>query len=138
MKKILSFTGFALCLGMALAQDGFAKGGVTPGMASCCLGPRIGLEMNEGIPIRTEEWINAFIFPIVPFEAYDKVGFKGCLASCFLGPRVGMQLKERKIRTKEWVTLIPVVGLIPRAMIAIEAGQGKTMTEIEAKEGLKK
>jgi len=31
------------------------KGGVMPGLASCIVGPRVGLEMNEGVPMTTFE-----------------------------------------------------------------------------------
>ncbi|MFH1860192.1 MAG: hypothetical protein ABH870_04150 [bacterium] len=142
MKKILGMFVLLLvvqvvCFSIASA-DTAKKGGMTPAFASCLLGPRIGLEMNEGTPIRMEEWVNAFLFPIVPFEAFDKNGMKGCLTSCCICPRAGLELKERKIRSMEFMQLIPYVGLIPRAMIALEAYQGKTMTEIEKAENLKK
>ncbi len=142
MKKMLGmivllFIVQIACFSLASA-DAAKKGRVMPAFASCCLGPRIGLELNEGIPIRTEEWVNAFLFPIVPFEAFDKNGMKGGFTSCLICPRAGMELKERKIRTTEWMQLIPYVGLIPRAMIALEAYKGKTMTDIEKAENLKK
>jgi len=115
---------------------------------SCCIGPRVGLEKNEGKPIESNEWIyfiGAFVpyvgVLIVAFAAWDiggDNGFKGFLASCCIGPRVGEQLHERKIRSAEWLMVIPVIGLIPRAMVALEAGQGKTMKEIEKEENLKK
>jgi hypothetical protein len=34
----------------------FAKGGMGPCLATCCLGPRVGLEMNEDTDIRGDEW----------------------------------------------------------------------------------
>lgn len=123
---------------VSLASAETKKGGATAFAASCCLEPRIGLELNEGVPIRVEEWVHIFLFPIVSFEAYDKNGLSGAAASCCLGPRVGMELNERKIRTLEWMQLAPYVGFIPRAIMAVEAYQGKTMTEIEQEEGLKK
>jgi len=142
MKKILGMLIVVVlvqmtCLSLALA-DTAKKGGPMPAVASCLLGPRIGLEMNEGSSIRTEEWINAFLFPIIPFEALDKNGMKGCLTSCCICPRAGLELKERKIRTLEWMQLVPVVGLVTRAIIVAETYQGKTMTEIEKAENLKK
>lgn len=142
MKKLLGmivllFVIQVACFSLASAATA-KKGGMMPAAASCLLGPRIGLEMNEGSSIRTEEWVNAFLFPIVPFEAFDKNGMKGCLTSCFICPRAGLEIKDRKIRTVEWTQLIPFVGFISRAMIAAEAYQGKTMTEIEKAENLKK
>ncbi|MDI6782115.1 MAG: hypothetical protein QME49_08450 [bacterium] len=142
MKKMLGMIVLLLVVQMACfslaSADAAKKGGMTPAFASCLLGPRIGLELNEGTPIRTEEWINAFLFPIVPFEALDKNGMKGCLTSCLICPRAGLELKERKIRNVELAQLIPVVGIITRAMITLEAYEGKTMTEIEKAENLKK
>ncbi|MEK7275060.1 MAG: hypothetical protein AAB296_02820 [Candidatus Desantisbacteria bacterium] len=142
MKKMLGMIVLLFVIQVAFlslaSADAAKKGGMTPAFASCCLGPRIGLELNEGTPIRTEEWVNAFLFPIVPFEAFDKNGMNGCLTSCCICPRAGLELKERNIRTIEWMQLIPCVGVIPRAMIAAEAYQGKTMTEIEKAENLKK
>ena len=118
-----------------------------PGLVSCILGPRIGLEMNEGEEVEDIEW--AMLLDYVAtgglvrlYVAYDH-GYKsaelsGCLASWCLGPRVGRELPERKIRTKEWLQCIPVVGIVPRALIALEAYHGKTMTEIAEEEGLSK
>ena len=120
-----------------------AEGGVGPMLGSCCLGPRIGLEMNEGQPIEVME-----VLPLVPYVgglfqlylAYDygykAAGGKGFLASCCLGPRVGKELNERKIRSKEWLRLIPVVNLYPWISTGVEAFQGKTMIEIEKDENL--
>ncbi len=142
MKKMLGmivllFVIQVACLSLASA-DATKKGGIMPACASCLLGPRIGLELNEGTPIRTEEWVHAFLFPIVSFEAFDKNGMKGCLASSCICPRAGLELKERKIRSVELTQLIPFVGIISRAIIAAEAYQGKTMTEIEKAENLKR
>lgn len=134
-----------------------AKGGVAPFLASCCLGPRIGLEMNEGSKIQVTEWINAFIFPIIPFQAamgesMADVNYMGAprviarnkksdggivpfLAGCCLGPRVGLEMNDgRGVRNLELFMLIPAVGFIPRVMIAAEAYQGKTMSSIAATE----
>jgi hypothetical protein len=132
------------CMG-TYAQAAEKKGGVGPFLGSCCLGPRIGLEMNEGVSVKTME-----IVQIAPYigglariylsydYGYKAAGAKGFLASCCIGPRVGKELPERKVRSKELMSLIPVIGIIPRVMIAIEAAQGKTMNEIERKEGLKR
>lgn len=61
MKKTLSI----ILIASILFSIGFsAKGGVVPCLATCFLGPRVGVEMNEGSKIRQMEWI-AFIGGIV-------------------------------------------------------------------------
>lgn len=54
MRKIV-----IMLLIVALFSQGlvYAKGGLGPCLASCFLGPRIGLEMNEGSKIRNAEWL---------------------------------------------------------------------------------
>lgn len=135
------------------AQQG--KGGFEPCLATCFLGPRVGLEINEGIPIQTEEWIRfgaGYVGAAVPvigpgisaaghfYAAYQlsgkKNGFSGFLASLFIGPRVGQQLDYRYIRTKEWLLLVPCVNLYPAISIPLEAYDGKTMTGIAREENL--
>lgn len=125
------------------------KGGLNPCLASFCIGPRVGLEMNEGKKIQTSEWIGfggqllGSIHPSLPtlargYMAYDTGGkqnsMTGFFASFFIGPRVGQELHERKIRTKEWLTFCG----IGTCLIGWEAYKGKTMTEIEVAEGLRK
>lgn len=147
MKKII-VTSLAL---LFLAQFHYAaatpenpdkKGGVGPFLASCCLGPRVGLELNENQQVRTVEWVRLVFSPVglvwSGSEGWKAAGPGGCLANVCIGPRVGNELKERKIRTKEWLLLVPVVNWVSRAMISIEALNGKTMTEIEEEEKLKK
>ena len=159
MRKILVVSlVIVLCTGLGIAQE---KGGIMPCLATCFIGPRVGLEMNEGIAIKQSEWIalggqvaSGVLSPVSrslggllsfggrAYMAYD-MGYKknninGALASFCLGPRVGNELDYRKIRTKEWLTLVPCVSIYPMITIPLEAYQGKTMTEIEAKEGLRK
>jgi len=130
------------------------------GLKSLFFGPRIGLEANEDQPVTFIEKANLFV-PLVPFQVYSENGIKGFAASAFLGPRVGMEIKERKIRKKEWLGLVPVIGvtyhlitshpskttvfievvsaaLLSRILPAIEAFRGKTMTGIERAENLKR
>jgi len=144
---------------MTLFASSFAyagEGGFAPCLASCLIGPRVGLEMNEGKQIETSEWImlGGQVIGAAPvigqiaavgtraYNAYvmgaQKNGFEGALASFFLGSRVGNELDTRKIRTKEWLQLIPCVCIYPLITIPLEAYNGKTMSEIEAKEGLRK
>ena len=132
------------------------EGGFVPCLASCCIGPRVGLEMNEGKEIQQSEWImlgGQLIggIPVIgqiattgtrAYMAYDmgakKNGLEGALASFFLGSRVGNELDYRKIRTMEWLKLIPCVCIYPAIAIPLQAYNGKTMTEIEVEEGLRK
>jgi len=135
----------------AATQEQDKKGGGGPFIASCCLGPRVGLELNEGQKIRNVEWIKAAsyapyvggVFGLVYIgwagsDGWKAAGPGGCLANVCIGPRVGDELPQRKIRTKEWLTLIPIVGIVPRLLISIEALNGQTMTQIEEEEKLKK
>ena len=137
-------------------------GGFGPALASCLLGPRVGLEMNEGIEeIHLSEWIalggslvagsaTGILLPIGnviytgtrAYMAYEmggkNNGFEGALAAFCIGPRVGNELHYRKIRNKEWLLLIPCINIYPLISIPLEAYHGKTMTEIEIAEGLRK
>jgi len=138
----------------------FNKYKIWPGIQSVLFGPRIGLEANEGKPVTFIEKANLFV-PIVPFLAYQENGIKGFMTSAFICPRAGMELKVRKIRTSEWFGLIPIVGasvhlilthhsrtyviteavsagILSRLLPAYEALRGKTMTEIEKKERIKR
>ena len=129
------------------------EGGLGPCLASACIGPRVGLEMNEGKKIQTSEWVTlggTLIFGSVPaiplgtraYMAYDTGGktngFEGFLASYFLGPRIGAEFHERRIRSDEWLMLVPCFNIYPYFSISMEAYQGRTMTEIEIAEGLRK
>ena len=153
-----------LFAGMILQAE--ETGGIKPFLASCCIGPRVGLEMNEGEKVTTSEkaaligqivgpCIGGCLFFIPPlsgctmgcitlgtrgYMAYDmgakENGITGFFASCCLGPRVGAELGERKIRIYEWLSFNGCC--IGRILTGFEAFQGKTMTEIEVKEGLRK
>lgn len=141
-------------------QQPVEPGGVMNGLKSLLFGPRIGLEANEGAPVTFVEKANLFV-PLAPFQAYTVNGYRGFLAGAFLGPRVGMELGERKIRTREWLGLLPVIGaavhlaqsdasttmviaevvvagFLSRLIPAIEALSGKTMSEIERRENLRR
>ena len=141
-KLICTLVTASLCC-LMVAAPVQAKGGAGPLLASCCLGPRIGLEMNEGIEIELLEFlcfapeVGDIIHLYVSYDyGYKAAGNKGFLASCCLGPRIGKELNERKIRTKEWLYLVPIVNLYAWAAIGMEAYSGKTMTEIAQEENL--
>ncbi|MFC1554433.1 hypothetical protein ACFL7D_07355 [candidate division KSB1 bacterium] len=142
------------------AQPEENRGGYMAGLKALFLGPRIGLESNENVPITFIEKANLFV-PLVPFSTYSSTGIKGAAASAFLGPRVGSQLNERKIRKVEWLGLIPVLGvtyhimtskpstsgvlmevsvaaLLSRIWPAWEAFRGKTMMDVERAEQLRR
>ena len=156
-KTPLVIISVILMLSFSFAQDQgtatVSKGGINPCLASCCIGPRVGLEMNEGKEIVTSEWIGfggSFLYlvhsslPMIgrAYMAYDRGattnGVEGFFASYFLGPRVGNELDHRKIRTMEWLRLVPCVNIYPAIAISLEAYNGKTMSEIEVKENLRK
>jgi len=133
-------------------------GGIGPALASCLIGPRVGLEMNEGNnEIHLSEWIalggslvggsaTGILQPIgsiittgsrayMAYEMGGKTnGLEGALASYCLGPRIGNELHYRKIRKNEWLQLCCIGSIF----ISLEAYNGKTMTEIEIEEGLRK
>ena len=144
MRKSPMIGGIALlfCVLMAAPAAQAGDGGIAPCLASCCLGPRIGLEMNEDIPVEMVEALAPFIGIVQLWVIYDygyrNAGVSGALASCCLGPRIGKQLNERKIRTMEWLRLVPVINLYAWASVGMEAYGGKTMTDVEAAENLTK
>lgn len=115
-----------------------AKGGCGPGCVALFIGPRVGLEMNDGKPVETAEWLRLIGIGILinNCEAFQQNGCVGCLLENFLGPRVGRQYHYRNVRVMEWIQL--VVSPIPQLIMAFEAYGGKTMTEIEAQEHLSK
>ena len=56
MKKVILVSILiVLLVGLMFAQE--KKGGVAPCLASCLVGPRVGLEMNEGQDVYQSEWI---------------------------------------------------------------------------------
>ena len=135
---IVLLCGIVIAASPVYAQS--TKGGVGPMLGSCLLGPRIGLEMNEGEEIQLMEVLplitGVFRLWISYDYGYNAAGYKGFLASCCIGPRVGKEFNERKIRDREFLYPIPIVNLYPWITIGIEAYQGKTMTEIAEEENL--
>ena len=146
MKKMISIMVCLCMLAALVPAPVHSAGGAGPFFASCCIGPRVGLEMNEGKSIKSIEWtafiVNLFLAPIGNLIAAISLGGPngtgGFFASCCIGPRVGEQLKKRRIRTWEWLRLVPVVNIVSAVVVAVEAGSGKTMVDIESKESLKK
>ncbi len=137
MRKVAILTLVLLVLATTSAIAG-DKGGCMPAALGCFLGPRIGLEYNEGKPVETTEWLRLVGIGVLinDYEAFQKNGCIGCLLENFLGPRVGRQYDYRNVRIVEWITL--VASPIPQVIMAFEAYQGKTMTEIEQQENLRK
>ena len=142
-KLICTLLAASFCCLIITAATVQAKGGAGPLLASCCLGPRIGLEMNGDVEIEFLEFlrlapaIGDIVHIYVSYDyGYKAAGFKGFLASCCLGPRIGKEFNERKIRTKEWLRLVPIVKLYAWAAVSMEAYGGKTMTEIAEEENL--
>ncbi len=62
----------ALYLGLAVAPMALAgkqyDGGPWPFLASCCIGPRVGLQMNEGVAVRDVEQFSWL--PVVGWFGY--------------------------------------------------------------------
>lgn len=99
-------------------------GGITPCFINCYIGPRSGLEYNEGRGIATMEWISLVFSParlIMALQAYQgktmsewakenamdsrpipapkgnaasKGGITACLVTCYFGPRVAFERNE--------------------------------------------
>ncbi len=170
MKKITVLLALLIFVSMASAIT--KKGGINPCLATCFLGPRVGVEMNEGTKIRNAEWIGlvgkvvfaplGYLYlaidptsgksmnqikreeglggPIISAPVpSEKGGPTSFLTSCCLGPRVALEANSgRNIRTMEWVTLIPLVNIVPVVYMCYESYSGKTMSEIAAAEGLDK
>jgi len=134
MKKIVICVIVVITLFSGTILHAEEKGGVVPCVVSWFVGPRVGLEMNEGKDIEMLEILGVVIPIVRAVPGFQSAGVTGGLIGCCLGPRVGAQYNERNVRTMEWLQLC-VVG---RIMIPIEAFQGTTMSEIEAKEGLRK
>lgn len=69
-RRLLNVLGLYLCLAvapMAIAGKQY-DGGPWPFLASCCIGPRVGLQMNEGVAVRDVEQFSWL--PIVGWFGY--------------------------------------------------------------------
>lgn len=112
-----------------------ASGGCYPFLLSCLCGPRIGTEYNEGQPVRIQEWLQiigiGYIWILI--ENTIKNGFTGFVYS-FAGARVGFEADQRKLRIVQ--ECLPFFLFPLRILPALEAYNGKTMTEIAKAEGL--
>lgn len=122
-----------LIAGLFLMNILAAKGGVTPFLASCCLGPRIGLEMNEDRSIRTMEWLR-----IVPYigwipavidgvNAFDGKSFNNHLVKEVGGSEIEVATPPE---TKGGITpLLASCCLGPR--IGYELNDGRSIRTVE-------
>jgi len=69
--------------------------------------------------------------------AEGKGGCGPCLVGCIWGPRTGYMYNEGvKLRTMEWLRLVPVVGYIAYLIELFDVMGGKTWSEVESAEGL--
>lgn len=69
--------------------------------------------------------------------AEGKGGCGPACIGCLFGSRAGYMYNEGvKIRTMEWLTLIPYVGGIFHLVNLVDVFQGKTWSEVESAEGL--
>lgn len=160
MKRVIPYLVIGVLIFATVGLQADEKGGFVPCLATCLIGPRVGLEMNEGVEVYQSEWImlggqvlggsivaTSSLGGLIQtatraYNAYEmgakKNGLEGGLASFFLGSRIGNELDYRKIRTVEWLQLVPCVCIYPAIKIPLEAYKGKTMSEIEVEEGLRK
>ena len=70
-------------------------------------------------------------------EIIHRSGLKSFFYSLCLGPRIGLEYNEgRKVRTSEALCWIPIFGWVLHFINAVDAGKGKTMSEVVSKEGL--
>ena len=163
MKKALVMF---LIIALLIPSMAFAKGGLGPCLATCCFGPRTGLEMNEGSAIRLTEWLRlvpmiGYVVPLYNgYEGYtgktmakvaaeEKLGGvrvqaaapaqKGGLVPGIVAFCFGPRvgLEMNEGRKIRTMELIGiVVPVIPSVLIALEANSGKTMSQVAAEEGL--
>ncbi len=156
MKKTLSV--IVLLIAFMLPSTVKAKGGAGPCLATCIFADtRIGLEMNEDKKIDNYDWIRFggnFIAPMIPVvggplgmaatvytsykNGYEQAGAKGCCVGYIWGNRPGRMFKDYKLRSKEVMSCIPVVGICSYFSIMHDAYKGKTLTEIIKEENLKR
>ena len=69
-RRLLDVLALYLCLAVAPMAVAGKKydGGPWPFLASCCIGPRVGLQMNEGVAVRDVEQFSWL--PIVGWFGY--------------------------------------------------------------------
>ncbi|MFC1497152.1 hypothetical protein ACFLS1_01590 [Verrucomicrobiota bacterium] len=68
--------------------------------------------------------------------AQGRGGFMGFIAGCCFGIRAGMDYNDGKeIHWREWIRIIPYVGLVIGIWDGIEGSQGKTRSEYAAEYG---
>jgi hypothetical protein len=145
MKKLLFLAVAAMTLGLGVASSVQAAGGVVPCIATCFFGdPRIGLYMNDGKSVETDDWISLVLNYVGGwgqiyngFKAYEasKEGSSFCVGYLW-GRRAGSEFKTTKLRTKEILMCIPVLDIYPCIAIPCEAYNGKTMSQVIKEEGL--
>jgi hypothetical protein len=142
MKKILisSIVAILSCLSPV-----WAAGGMEPCFATCCMGDtRIGLSMNEGKPIESNDWIRfggsfvpfvGFIIPL--YTSYTETENKGnfCVALLW-GHRAGREFDKYKLRDLEILRCIPIINIYPAIALSLEAYNGRTMSQVIQEEGL--
>lgn len=99
-------------------------GGIMPCLLTCYLGPRVGVEYNEGRAVSTMEWLQLVArigtlilafkamggttmseyakengldsrpIPAPKGNAASKGGITACLVTCYMGPRVALERNE--------------------------------------------
>jgi hypothetical protein len=136
MKKYLLLAVVAAVFGVSSVQ---AAGGFGPCLATIFLDPRLGLDMNEGKDIQTNDWLR-LLPPLSLYamyaEGYQTNGMKGCCVACIWGNRAGHDIDKYKLRSKEVLMCVPVVNIYPCIALPLEAYGGKTMSQVIQDESL--
>ena len=121
------------------AQD--EGGAMVPCLASCCLDPRLGYEMNEGKEIHMYDVLSLFgILRLIPAVDWGlaRSGAGGFCVTLFWGNRAGRDFKTTRLRGKELLLCVPVVNIVSAVLILSEVLGGKTWSEVEQAENLKR
>jgi hypothetical protein len=129
-KALLLFAAIVVCSFSSIQ----AAGGAGPCLATLLLDPRLGLYMNEGKSIETNDFIRYLINPLGSYLATKDKG--SCCVAVFWGNRAGQEFKTYKLRSKEVLMCIPVVNIYPCIALPLEAYSGKTFADVVKEEGL--
>jgi TolB-like protein len=124
---------------VAQVGTGREKGGMGPALASCCLDPRLGYEMNEGKKVHLYDVLGLFaVLRLVPAIDWGmgRGGACGCCLALTISKRAGRDFRKTRLRGKEILFFIPVLQWYPIIAVPLEAMSGKTWSEVVEEEGL--
>ena len=112
-RRLLDLVALYLCLAvapMAVAGKQY-DGGPWPFLASCCIGPRVGLQMNEGVAVRDVEQFSWL--PVVGWFSYR----------FYMAWEAGQGKTFSEIAAEEH--LMPDDGAQARPQVAVESDPGE-------------